>query len=619
MAPPHRPPSPAEAALLSDRLRRHPVFGLLDDAARASALPLWRVQQLAAGELAAEGPELGQALAWVVDGELRLVQGSAAAMVQARFGRDALIGAGAAPLQGSEGWRAEAEAASTLAWLPAAEIARLCAAWPVLTLFLAPSTAGDPPRWPETPGPMGTPVRALLRRAPVTLSPDASVQEAAQRMQAERVSSLLLVDGARLVGIVTDRDLRSRVLATGLDPRTPLGAVATPDPVCVDIEQPAVEAMLLMARHNVHHVPVLERGTVAGLLSANDLSAPQSSSPVYLVSEIHRQHDLAGLVAAAARVAPLQRNLAAAQASAFSTGYVVTAVTDAITVRLLQMAEARWGPPPVPYAWVAAGSQARSEQTARSDQDNCLLLDDAYRADLHGPYFETLAHEVNAGLDACGYVYCPGAMMARTDTWRQPRRRWAAYFQQWTDEPDPQALMLTSVFFDLRAVHGDTALLDGLRHEVLQRTRANRIFLAHLVGNALQHRPPLTVFGGIATTRVGEHADTVNLKHGGVVPIVDLARIYALAGGHAEVNTQRRLAVAARGGEITEGGAHALRDAHEFIATLRIRHQARQRARGEPADHLLRLSELSHFERDQLKDAFGVVHTLQSVLAQRYR
>ena len=210
-------------------------------------------------------------------------------------------------------------------------------------------------------------------------------------------------------------------------------------------------------------------------------------------------------------------------------------------------------------------------------------------------------------------------MMARTDEWRQPQRRWAEYFRRWTEEPEPKALMLTCVFFDLRLIHGRAELLDELRRDVLARTRDNSIFLAYMVGNALTHRPPLTLFGGISTVRAGEVRDAVDLKHSGIVPIVDLARIYALAGGHDAVNTNDRLLVAAQGGEVSEHSARDLRDALEFMSALRIRHQAAQVARGEAADNFLSLSELSNFERGQLKDAFGVVQTLQSVLAQRYR
>ncbi len=466
---------------------------------------------------------------------------------------------------------------------------------------------------------MTTPVRSIIKRAPITLRPETSIREAAQIMSEQRVSSVLIVEQDHLFGLVTDRDLRNRVIAAGLDTARPVADIATLAPMTIDVQSPAFDALLLMARHNIHHVPVLDGQRIAGMITATDLTEQHSTSAVYLAGDIYKQSTVEGLQAASTKIPRLQQSLASAQASAYSTGHIVTAITDAITSRLLQLGEAKLGPAPVDYVWVAAGSQARNEQTAKSDQDNCMVLDDSYDEAQHGPYFKALAQFVCDGLDACGYIYCPGEMMAMTDTWRQPRQRWAEYFARWTGQPDPKSLMLTCVFFDLRAIHGKAGLLEGLRRDVLQHTKGNTIFLAYMVGNALQHQPPLGMFKGIAPIRSGEHKGTIDLKHTGVVPIVDLARVYALAGGDDAVNTHDRLLSAAAGGSISEQSARDLRDALEFLAFTRIQHQARQIAAGEAPDNHLRLEDISNFERTQLKDAFTVVQSLQSVLGQRYQ
>ncbi|TSE36471.1 putative nucleotidyltransferase substrate binding domain-containing protein [Tepidimonas charontis] len=462
------------------------------------------------------------------------------------------------------------------------------------------------------------PVRALLRRAPVTVAPDTPIHTAARLMRDERVSSLLVVHENRLIGLVTDRDLRNRVLAAGLDPQSAVVDVATTVVQTVDVGDHAFDALLLMARLNVHHVPVLDDGRVVGIITATDLQQQQSNSAVNLAGAIYAQESLEDLVQVSARIGELQRQLAAAGTPAHAAGRLVSAMTDALTSRLLQLGEARFGPPPVPYAWVAAGSQARNEQTAKSDQDNCLVLDDAYDPATHGAYFERLARWVCDGLNACGYVYCPGEMMAMTDAWRQPLARWRAYFRQWIEEPQPKALMLTCVFFDQRFVHGERSLLDALRAEVLQRTPGQRIFLAHMVSNALTHQPPLGWLGGIHTIRSGKHEGTIDLKHSGIVPIIDLARVYALAGGLLAVSTRERLAGAAHSGEITAERTRDLIDALDFLADLRIQHQARLLAEGRAADNYLHLHELSELERRHLKDAFTVVKELQGVLERRY-
>jgi CBS domain-containing protein len=355
------------------------------------------------------------------------------------------------------------------------------------------------------------------------------------------------------------------------------------------------------------------------MLTATDLTEQHGTSAVYMVGDIHKQDTLEGLVAAAAKVKSLQAHLAHAGASAYSTGHIVTAITDALTARLLQLSELALGPAPVDWCWVAAGSQGRMEQTAKSDQDNCLVLADDYDEARHGEYFAALSRRVCDGLAACGYIHCPGGMMAMNDTWRMTRARWAETFRRRVETPEPQALMLTCVFFDVRAVAGRGELLASIRREVLERTRGNRIFLAHLVGNALSRQPPLGLFGGLSPIRSGEHKGTLDLKMNGIVPVIDVARIFALAAGHDAVGTQERLQHAADSGEVNARDAHDLRDALEFLAAMRIRHQAQRIDAGLAADNFLQPEELSNFEREQMKDAFAVVKSVQDVLAQRYQ
>ncbi len=458
----------------------------------------------------------------------------------------------------------------------------------------------------------------VIAHTPITIGLNATAQEAAQLMRQYGVSSVMLIENGALSGVVTDRDLRNRVVAEGLPLSTPLRQIATRNLLTLNTNAPAFEAMLLMARHNIHHVPVMHDGAIAGVVTASDLNRKNDLSTVYMTRDIHDQNDLAGLVKISQKLRPLQQHLAASHATAYTTGHVITTLTDAFTTRLIQLAEKEFGAPPVPYLWVAAGSQARNEQTAKSDQDNCMILDDGYDEAAHGAYFSALTKSVCDGLDACGYVHCPGEMMAMTDKWRQPLSTWRNYFWDWVHKPEPMSLMLSSVFFDMRPVYGATELMDALRIEMLNNTKGNTLFLAHMVSNAQKLRPPLGLFGGISLIRRGEHAGTVDLKHNGLAPIVDLARIYALAGGLSEVNTHGRLEKAASSGEVSEQSARDLRDALEFLSTLRIQHQTDRMLAGLEANNYLALHELSNFERSHLKDAFGVIQSLQTVLGQRY-
>jgi CBS domain-containing protein len=613
---------PLEAMDLGTLLERHPVFGQLPPAKRQFLAHSLDIRPLTDGAEACDAEALYGHLHWLVAGHLSLVETPSSHLLTIRPGQ--LFGL--LPADTAAGLKAVAVGPGQLVSLGAAVVAALRREHRAMAVLLPePPPAALQQRSPH-PVPvrdlalnlMAAPVRGLIRREPVTLPPQTPIQAAARRMREQRVSSVLIVEGSHLYGLVTDRDLRNRVLATGMDSARPIMDVATLAPLCIDIQRPAFDALLLMARHNIHHLPVLDGTGVAGMITATDLNEQSSSSAVYLAGDIYKQTRIEGLQQASAHIQRLQRNLAAAEASAYRTGHLIAAVTDALTIRLLQLGEAQLGPAPVDYVWVAAGSQARQEQTAPSDQDNCLVLDDRFDEALHGPYFKALARWVCDGLAACGYGYCPGEMMAVTDAWRQPHRQWADRFARWLREPDPTALMLTCVFFDLRAIHGNTDLLDSLRREVLQNTPGSGLFLTHMAHNALSRRPPLGPFKRISPLRTGGHRGRIDLKLNGVAPIVDMARLFALAAGHPAVNTQDRLDGAAAGGTLSEPDARDLRDAFEFLGHTRLQLQARQISAGQPPDHFLNPGDVSNFERSQLKDAFSVVQSAQNLIAQRY-
>lgn len=461
-------------------------------------------------------------------------------------------------------------------------------------------------------------MRDMVSRPPITTSPHTSIREAAGIMCEHHVSSLIIMDGERLAGMITDRDLRRRCVAAGLPTDRPVRDIMTEQLTTADLETLGFQALLTMTRLNVHHLPVVDGERVVGLITSTDLTRFQSANSIYLVGDIHRATTVETLAQISAKIPELQVHLITAGATANQVGQAISAITDAITLRLLELAEADLGSPPVPYAWLVGGSQARREQSSHSDQDNALLLADQARPE-DDAYFAALAKFVNDGLDACGFIYCPGDVMASNPKWRQTLRIWHKYFANWIVKPEPMALMLSSVFFDLRPLHDPENLFAELQERMLERSRANRIFIAYLTANALKYRPPLGFFRNIVLIQGGDHDHTFDIKHRGTVPIIDLARIYALSSGLPEVNTIERLQAAAGHGALSRDGAANLTDAMEFIGTLRMRHQANQLRRGNKADNFVTPDDLSPLERGHLKEAFLLISTMQASLGQRYQ
>lgn len=463
-----------------------------------------------------------------------------------------------------------------------------------------------------------TPVRELLRKGPVTAGSQVSIRELAEIMFANNVSSVLIVDGDELRGIVTDRDLRSRCIAAGLPTDRPAACIMTTGLQTIEHTASVIQALLLMTRSQIHHLPVLEGGRLIGVITATDLARHQSANAAYIATDIARAASVEELAQASRRLPELQLQLAQTGTSAFNIGQAISHITDSLTQRLLSLAEQSLGAPPVPYAWLAFGSQARREQTVHSDQDNALLISDDMRPD-DDAYFEALARFVNDGLAACGFEYCPGDIMASNPKWRQAERGWRRYFSDWIDNPEPRALMLSSIFFDPRVVHGEPAMLERLQGRYLQAARKNTIFIAYMAANALQHRPPLGFFRDFVMIRDGVHDRTLDIKHRGIVPITDLARVYALSSGLMSVNTTERLRAAAETGSLSVQMAENLQDALEFIGWLRTEHQAKQIRQGSPPDNYLPPSDLSELERHHLKDAFKVIQQMQEALASRHQ
>jgi CBS domain-containing protein len=460
-----------------------------------------------------------------------------------------------------------------------------------------------------------TRVRDMIRRAPVTTPATATIREAATTMSTQNVSAVLVMDGPRMVGIVTDRDLRNRVVAVGRDLSEPVSAIMSSQPVTASADALAFEVLLDVIGRNVHHLPVLDGDTPIGLVTSTDLVRLERGNPIYLAGEIASMPDLTGLVEASARLPHIVEQLVSQDATADDIGRIVTAVGDAITRRLIELTIAKLGPPPSAYCWVVLGSQARGEQALAADQDHALILSDDVTPE-GAAYFEALAASVADGLEACGYPRCTGDVMATNPRWRQSVSGWRAEFARWVEKPEPDAILHASVFFDMRPVHGDGALYRPLEQYIGHAAPHGRLFLAQLAKAAVAHTPPLGFFRGFVLQHEGEHRDTLDLKWGGVGAVVELARVLALSGGSSAVSTQSRLRAAGSSGQLTEQRAADVSDAFEFISYVRLRHQARQVREGRTPDNFVPPTELSSFERRHLRDAFAIVRGTQQILTQ---
>lgn len=467
---------------------------------------------------------------------------------------------------------------------------------------------------------LGTPVGELLTRDAVTTGPDTSIRDAARIMTERRVSALLVVEHGLLVGIFTDRDLRSKVVAVGADPGAPVSSIMSRDPVSVHADTRAFDATLLQIDRGVHHLPVCDGDTPVGVVTTGDLLRLAQTDPVYLAARISRAPDPVTVAELAGRLPGLVGEFVRRGTAPQDIGRVITATADAATRRLLALAEAELGPPPVPYCWVGLGSQARGELGVASDQDNALVLaDGATSVPGADAYFAELAHRVCHGLDRSGFPLCPGEVMASHPAWRRTTSDWIRRVADWVSAPEPDALLHAQVFFDMRAVYGDPALLTPILREILGRAPGNARFLAHLARVACEWQPPLGFFRGLVVARRGEYRNTLEIKAGGITPVVQIARLHALAAGVGPVATLDRLDAAASEGVIARSDAENLAEAFRFLRGLAYSHHARQIAEGRAQDNNVDPSSLSNRDRHRLRASFRIIAGAQDALALKYR
>lgn len=446
---------------------------------------------------------------------------------------------------------------------------------------------------------LALPIKHLIKRAPLSVDAGVNVAQAAQAMQAARVGSILI--NSEPPGIITDRDLRARVLAAGLGPDTPVTQVLSRPLVTIDSGAPAFAALRLMLEQNIHHLVVTGEGKIVGVISATDLLLLQGQSPLYLRGIIEKGGESLAAVNYALEIVNLVNTLDQSGLAATHISQLVSSLNDALVKRFVAGAVERLGPAPTPFAWIVFGSEGRLEQTLLTDQDNGLVFQEDSAAARE--YFAALAKQVVEALIKAGFPPCAGGFMATH--WCKPLAAWRELFTGWIRLPKPQALLDAAIFFDFRSVAGVLAL-DALE-EIISAAKSERLFLSHLARGALDFYPPLGFFN-----RLRSDNGKIDLKKGAITPIVGLARVAALAAGSGERSTSERLKVAkASGLVLSADDATALAELFPYLFQLRLRAQLAALAAKTPVGHSVRLKDLSALERRHLKEALITIKQIQ--------
>jgi len=460
---------------------------------------------------------------------------------------------------------------------------------------------------------MSLPLDSVLAREPVTCTAGERLREVFERMERERVGSVVVVGGpggAPVEGIFTRQDVVGRIVLPGLPLDTRVGDVMTAPAVTLEASASVGDAMLTMAEHTVRHLPVTREGRLVGIVTERDLFVLQRRSLRQIGDSIRLARDVVQLRATVEDIRQWGWTLVAQGVSAELATRLISRLNDQVCVRLVALAARAADVELERVCWLALGSEGRQEQTIATDQDNGLVHDGT----LDEARLLAFAGQVNRDLDACGYPLCKGGVMAGNPRWCMSAGQWADCFEAWIDRGDPDSLLAASIFFDFRGIAGDVSMAARLRTHVTALAQANRRFLKQMSDNALRSSPPLAWSGGMLEQLFAAQALDIDLKSSGTSAFVDGARLLALAHGVAATGTSRRLAALAEQGAVPADEARAWIDAFHFLQSLRLRVQ--QRPVGDRANpNLLDTRALSELDRRILKEALRQARKLQQRLA----
>ena len=447
-----------------------------------------------------------------------------------------------------------------------------------------------------------------------------NIREAAAKMTEDNSGYLLLKnDEGAIAGIITDEDLRKRVVGQDFDIQAPVSDIMSTPLITVPEDSPVFEAYLLMIEKGISHLPVAdEEGQVSGMLTDRRIITEQSRSPYFLLQEIHHaslpdqfeniHSRLPGLL-----VEPIKSG---AQPEVLTS--LITKVADGVLEKIVSFAVDKAGPPPCDFAFIIMGSEGRNEQTLKTDQDNAIIYQDPVdkeQEELASQYFLDLAADICGWLNTAGFDFCKGNNMAQNPDWCQPLSVWKKYFYRWIHTANPEDLLYSSIYFDFRWAWGSRPLANELKDYLFDSLEGWSGFFRNMVENALYFKPPLGFFRNIVVESKGEHKDAFDIKRA-MMPIIDFARIYALKLGVRETNTLQRLEKIYERRQLTKEEYDDIVQSYHYLMNLRfIRQITAITEENGKADNFINPKHLTRIDQTMLKEIFKRIEGIQQKMS----
>ncbi|WP_439483001.1 DUF294 nucleotidyltransferase-like domain-containing protein [Cyclobacterium plantarum] len=455
-----------------------------------------------------------------------------------------------------------------------------------------------------------------------------TVAEAVEKMSREKVGSIIIVDeNKHPKGIITDKDLRNRLIARNLPYSTPVTKIMSRPVVTAKKDMEFSQVYLNMVKHRLHHLVFTEDGSsdspLIGIISDHDILLSQGNSPAVLIKALQESQDIHELAKLRNQAEGMLKYFLENELAIEFIAGILTEINDTLIRRAIAMARSRHEAVfpelrDLQFCFLALGSEGRGEQLLRTDLDNAIVYEDVADElkEKARNFMHLIARDVMDILFACDFHSCPAEMMANNPQWCQPLGQWKKYFSQWIREPDPQSLMMATIFFDFRAVSGKQALADALTQHVYEEINQGKVFLNFFAKNALLNPPPLGFFRNFMIEKSGKHAEKFDIKLRAMMPLADAARVLILS--HQVVGINNTFKRYEKLAELEPNQAALYRDAGKaYEIFMRIR--ALEGLSTASSGRFIQPDSLGKLQRQLLKNAFFPIDEIQKILKVRFQ
>ncbi len=466
---------------------------------------------------------------------------------------------------------------------------------------------------------LNQPVSSITQKNLISCASGTTIQSAAELMSRFKCSSIFVKSNqGGFVGIVTDNDLRRKVIASGLDIQNPVEKIMSFPLRTISSQALVFEALMSMMQESCKHLGVTgPEDEVIGIITNKDILAAQCQSPLFLIREISTAGSIEVLKHQHQLLPGVIQSLISNGAKARNLTRLITTISDAILIKIIAFAIEKHGQPPSAFAFMVMGSEGRKEQTLKTDQDNAIIYEDlaGLPSETLQSYFLKLGETICTWLNDVGYDFCKGNIMAKNSKWCQPLSVWKGYFLSWIRVAEPDDLLRSTIFFDFRCAYGKEELVSELRSFLMESLSEWPFFFRYMAENAQQFKPPIGFFRNFIVESKGEHRDAFDIKKV-MVPIIDFARIYALKHGLSETNTQERLHQLFMRKMLRWDTYNELEHAYSFLMQLRFARQINAIMVEKTApDNYINPKKLTQIEQTMLKEIFSRIDNMQKEIS----